>query len=252
MQRFILFTLLFALLYINGIATMIYYTPIDFAFPAELYKMEWTKYLNIQYILLSKEPDIVIILKAARFALAPMSTNIFDVEIVVDDITHKIQIFGQRKGIYYDLPQHLFVLPNNTKKIIVSGIELNLSKQNNIVFTAKDVRGTHEPSMVVLNEAKQQSVRFEFGTKIFVVISAGEKPTGGYKVILDSVELSNDQITIKAHVISPKPTDMVTQAFSYPAVEIELSGLQRGYFKLKCVLIDQGYQHDFVEQIEIF
>ncbi len=233
-------------------ATVIYYTPIDFVFPAELYQTEGTRSLNVQYIILSREPDLVVVLKAWRFAPTSLRNDYFDVEIVGTDFVHRIQIPARQRSFYLDLPQHLFVLPKVVTKIVVSGIEINLQVRQPIPFSTKSVKGTTEPGLMIFNEERKQSSSFAFGSRVFVVISAGERPTGGYSVVVDSVEIEGNAIIIKAHLISPKPTDMVTQAFTYPAVEIELSNLDRGTYTLRCLLEDGTSQKEFVERIDIF
>lgn len=52
----------------------------------------------------------------------------------------------------------------------------------------------------------------------YVLISAGEKPTGGYGVEITGVEKEEGVIYIAAKVVSPKIGDMVIQALTYPHV----------------------------------
>ncbi|MFA5523210.1 MAG: protease complex subunit PrcB family protein [Tissierellales bacterium] len=57
----------------------------------------------------------------------------------------------------------------------------------------------------------------------YILIGAGEKPTGGYSVEVTSVEGNEDSITVTARVNAPKPDEMVTQAISYPSALIRVS-----------------------------
>ncbi|AEH51418.1 protease complex subunit PrcB family protein [Pseudothermotoga thermarum] len=231
----------------------VYYAPVEVVFPSEYYQSVGTRSFNVQYMILSKENEIVLLLKAWRFAPALVSTDVFDVQIVGPNFVHSFEIKGKRRNFYIDLPQHLFILPKETSKILVSGLEVDLQVQKSKdTFLVKPVRGTNEPSVLIFDENRKQTTRFEFGTKIFVVISAGEKPTGGYSIEVDSVLVEEGKIIIKAHVVSPKPTDMVTQVFTYPAVEVELVGLQKGLYTMQVLLVDGTNQHEFLEKIEVF
>jgi hypothetical protein len=57
--------------------------------------------------------------------------------------------------------------------------------------------------------------------KTYILICAGEKPTGGYSIQLDGVTMvAPGSIYITAEVISPSPDMMVTQAITYPCILI--------------------------------
>lgn len=63
------------------------------------------------------------------------------------------------------------------------------------------------------------------GTKTYILISAGEKPTGGFTVKLDEVTLvAPGSIVLTAQVIKPAPDAMVTQALTYPSILIVIDG----------------------------
>ena len=61
--------------------------------------------------------------------------------------------------------------------------------------------------------------------KIYGVITRGERPTGGYTVGLNSLELKKDQegdiLIVYAKFKDPGPEDIVTQAITYPYVVAE-------------------------------
>jgi len=57
--------------------------------------------------------------------------------------------------------------------------------------------------------------------EIYVIATRGEKPTGGYTITIDQIELTKeDQDKTKLIVYTtfedPKPGDIVTQAVTYP------------------------------------
>ncbi|HAA25259.1 MAG TPA: hypothetical protein DCE11_03955 [Ruminiclostridium sp.] len=71
---------------------------------------------------------------------------------------------------------------------------------------------------------KTQGIRFKVvGNKTYILISAGEKPTGGYSIQLESATMvAPGSIYVTAQVISPAPDMMVTQVLTYPCILLEI------------------------------
>ncbi len=65
------------------------------------------------------------------------------------------------------------------------------------------------------------SYRIEGGK---IVLSWGEKPTGGYSITIDQLEMEGDTLKVTYSLQSPSPGDMVTQALTYPEAEAALPG----------------------------
>ncbi|WP_352420343.1 protease complex subunit PrcB family protein [Proteiniborus sp.] len=65
------------------------------------------------------------------------------------------------------------------------------------------------------------SIDFE-GHK-YILVSAGEMPTGGYSVEITSVVGKEDSILVNAKVNAPKPDEMVTEVLTYPNALIRIS-----------------------------
>ena len=63
----------------------------------------------------------------------------------------------------------------------------------------------------------------EDGYPYDVIISSGEKSTGGYDIQILSVDFDGSLLTITVEETEPGPTDMVTEALTYPCCAIELS-----------------------------
>jgi len=55
----------------------------------------------------------------------------------------------------------------------------------------------------------------------YLVISAGERPTGGYGLVLNSVVEGTDKVTIVAELKYPQKGQMVTQVLTYPHLLIK-------------------------------
>ena len=63
------------------------------------------------------------------------------------------------------------------------------------------------------------------GNYIYVLVAAGEKPTGGYSVKITSVVMTKpDEASVYATVEGPGPSDMVIQVITYPHVLIRFDG----------------------------
>lgn len=55
-----------------------------------------------------------------------------------------------------------------------------------------------------------------------LAVFMGERPTGGYRLSLEDLQVRGGALTGIILETSPKPGDMVTQAFTYPLLLIQL------------------------------
>ncbi|WP_338076129.1 protease complex subunit PrcB family protein [Brevibacillus parabrevis] len=63
--------------------------------------------------------------------------------------------------------------------------------------------------------------------KAYVVISAGQRPTGGYRLVADQVKRTGPHgFTVHVRVQPPAPGALKTQAISYPTLVIALPDQQ--------------------------
>ena len=65
----------------------------------------------------------------------------------------------------------------------------------------------------------------EEGFPYKILIAAGEFSTGGYDIEIVDIQYDGTEVTIVVKETAPGPTDMVTEAFTYPCCGIELSFL---------------------------
>ncbi|WP_339805040.1 protease complex subunit PrcB family protein [uncultured Marinobacter sp.] len=63
----------------------------------------------------------------------------------------------------------------------------------------------------------------DFGREHLLVVALGQKPTGGYGVVLRSSEIRSDVLQITAEARAPAPGDMVTQALTTPCAVLAVS-----------------------------
>jgi len=51
---------------------------------------------------------------------------------------------------------------------------------------------------------------------LYILVTYGEKPTGGFEVEITGIEEKEDKIVVTVDFTEPGKDDMVTQAFTYP------------------------------------
>jgi len=62
-----------------------------------------------------------------------------------------------------------------------------------------------------------------YGTDRYLLVSAGEKPTGGYQVVVQSVAATAQKIKVHARLVIPSQEALLTQALTYPHQLIRLN-----------------------------
>lgn len=234
--------------------SMVYYTRVEKAFPAELYEGVGTKSANFQYMFLSYEPDLVVLLKGWVFSpisIPGQEEHFFKVVVESEDFTHETKVKGERQGIYIYMPQLLFVLPSSTRSLNVDGFIVEIPKR--LTFSVRQLqRGGIEPGVHPVDESMREVRTFAKEDKVLLRVDAGQRNTGGYSVRIDEVRLAGRKIYVKAHVESPPPGAMVTQAITYPSALIEIQdGLEVGSYEVKCVLIDKNVEKTFEVEFEV-
>ncbi|WP_226658624.1 protease complex subunit PrcB family protein [Pseudalkalibacillus hwajinpoensis] len=53
---------------------------------------------------------------------------------------------------------------------------------------------------------------------LYIIITRGEMPTGGYSVHIESIEKIDEELVVSYYYTDPKKDDMVTQAITKPIV----------------------------------
>lgn len=233
---------------------MIYSTLVEKTLPEDLYQWIGPMSANFQYLILSYEPDLVVLVKGWIFSpisLGEQQERVFSIVAEGDDFKHEFNVKGKRSGIYIYMPQHLFVLPSNTRCLKLDGFIVEIPRRLN--FSTRHVpRGGVEAGVYTVDESLRQTSVFETGQKILIRVDAGQKNTGGYSVRVDEVRLAGKRIFVRAHVESPEPGSMVTQAITYPSVLIELQEqLEAGTYIVECVLVDRNMEKRFEAEFEV-
>lgn len=71
-------------------------------------------------------------------------------------------------------------------------------------------------------KSQERALVCKLDETIYVIVTRGEKPTGGYGIIIDKIDMEKEEDKVKVVVYvkfkDPKPGDMVTQVVTYPYV----------------------------------
>ncbi|MEW5922223.1 MAG: protease complex subunit PrcB family protein [Bacillota bacterium] len=70
---------------------------------------------------------------------------------------------------------------------------------------------------------------YDTGGNIYLMISAGEKPTGGYSLTLRSLQKQNSSLYLEVEEKAPAKDEMVIQVLTYPTLVIKLDKAYDGY-----------------------
>lgn len=65
-------------------------------------------------------------------------------------------------------------------------------------------------------EKRRGTHHADFGDKTYILVAWGEKPTGGYAVRIEEILAGRDADVVVVRLTAPGPTDVVTQALTYP------------------------------------
>ncbi|MGM0651916.1 MAG: protease complex subunit PrcB family protein [Bacillota bacterium] len=57
---------------------------------------------------------------------------------------------------------------------------------------------------------------YELEGVLYILVTYGEKPTGGYDVEITEIVLQDEKVVVTAEFIEPAEDEMVTQALTYP------------------------------------
>ncbi|MFP4456745.1 MAG: protease complex subunit PrcB family protein [Clostridia bacterium] len=76
------------------------------------------------------------------------------------------------------------------------------------------------------NKGELGTYQFESEDKIYLLIAAGEKRTGGYSIELENEMLEGNTFSGELSLNAPSEDEMVTMALTYPTILIEFTGLE--------------------------
>ncbi len=96
---------------------------------------------------------------------------------------------------------------------VVEGVGALPEDIQNIIPVLKEQRGYYV----------FRSPEYDTGEEVFIVVFAGEKPTGGYDLRVESLQVENDTLQIIVEETEPKADEHVIQVLTYPMATVAIS-----------------------------
>lgn len=110
---------------------------------------------------------------------------------------------------------HMRANPDDRKKQDLSVIRTPAELAARSPWSELDANAQVVEKMAVAAVAKLLKVpEIDWQKQMLIVVTAGSKPTGGWKVNIDSVKLEGKEMKIEWHATPPK--GIATQAFTHP------------------------------------
>jgi len=105
---------------------------------------------------------------------------------------------------------------SNNKSVVIGDIDFELIDSDTL--TDNSLKEWYDE-----NNNKKGLSFLDFKEHKYILVGAGEKPTGGYSVEVISVVGKEDSIIVNAKVNAPKADEMVTEAITYPSILLRVS-----------------------------
>ncbi|OAA31534.1 hypothetical protein AT15_05525 [Kosmotoga arenicorallina S304] len=249
MKRTVLFSLLLLLISmgvqaVEGVIVM----PVKMPCDDSLYEHFGSRTANIQILDLScpEENLYVFILKGWLFLPnSEIHSGETTLKLVGRDTNFEKTLSLKRNGSYLTLEPRLLLLSKDIKTVEVMGVLVDISELVSVKLPFEVVKFPID----AIKEAGVFPVSVEGnswdfseklpGNRIFLIVSAGEKPTGGYSLEVGKVNLYKHKITMEATLTYPPKGAFVTQVLTYPAVMLKLPELLEGEYELELVLLSE-------------
>jgi len=217
--------------------------PVSDMIPDTLFESLGTRTAQFHYFKLNDDRthSTTLIIKGWLFAPdESMHEKIDKVFVSGDNYDLRYDVKLERDGAYFRLEPHLFVLPPDVSEMSLFGLQLVLSEEEIVMDFEVIVPGrmprrfTEGLDIFRIDEDDLlQERRFVAGESALIGIFGGERPTGGYSLRVDSIVRAGDEIRVSAILNAPSRDAFVTQAFTYPAIVIDLPlDIERGDYRI--------------------
>ena len=92
--------------------------------------------------------------------------------------------------------------------------------QENIAFETVEMQNAPKDVQTTVQQKWLEKSTFTIPSNddLYIIITRGEMPTGGYSVSIDSIIKEGNEIVVSYFYTDPKKDDMVTQAITKPIV----------------------------------
>ncbi len=162
--------------------------------------------------------------------------TILEIEFSDSYITKSLPL--NETNLYFNVEPHIIIASKNIERIKLMNIEIHASdflpieqpfNELGVETTTSRIAGIN--ALKVVDNKAEITEEVPVDENLFLLISAGEKPTGGYSLKINEVYKKGREFIVKATLNSPSKSDFVTQAFTYPQKAIELGKYNTGQYE---------------------
>lgn len=171
--------------------------------------------------------------------------------IEYDNFKFEYNVDNKISKIYSDIPLHLIICPANSK-IKIGSIYLpydDSNKSNNA--TIENIPKIQEMGIYTFSIENGNILIKDYffeNEEIYVLINAGLRKTGGFSIEIKSYEIRGNEIVIDGEFLEPSKKDIVTQAFTFPSVQVKIGKLKTGNYVITANIKNLG---NFTKTIEV-
>lgn len=250
MKKFILILLIFAfnLIAFSGI---VYVHSVSANIPQNLFEYTGSRSNMIYYLELFNDGKEKGYLVSGWFFTPAKPIEKTKIIIEYDNFKFEYELENEISKIYSDIPLHLIICPSNSR-IKVGEFYIPFKNNNEdkaeLIINIPKIQEmgiftfTIENGEVILKDSFNQN------EEIYILINAGIRKTGGFSLEINTYEIKNNQIVIEGEFKEPSKDQVVTQAFSFPSVQIKIGKLKPGNYVIKANIKNLGI---FSKTIEV-
>ena len=220
---------------------------------------------NVNFTVLSKSNSEEVAIVLSGWLFDPGSENsereVF-IQLRGNGESYEKKISLMREGIYYTMNPFILTFQRGYT-LVVMGLEVDYDKNRGddaieLGFEDVSVEVEWDSDVSILlgevNEGLFTQVSAILEEPV-LLIKGGERPTGGYNIVIDGVYLHEDRtIEVAAKLQTPGSGDFVTQAFTYPHKAIRILGLHSGNYdvSVRMEVLKDGEVIDIYEYSSCF
>ena len=112
--------------------------------------------------------------------------------------------------------------------------EQKFQKTGEVEYTVMEEGAVPKELLEVIREKQQEPFRLTFLTEdsLYLVQGYGEKPTGGYSVVVSDLFSAQEGICVKTTLLGPAKDDKVTATKTFPYIVIRIQAVDSEVFFL--------------------
>ncbi|MCD6105614.1 MAG: protease complex subunit PrcB family protein [Thermosipho sp. (in: Bacteria)] len=251
MKKFILIFIIFVFNMI-AFSGIVYVHSVSANIPQNLFEYTGSRSNMIYYLELFNDGEEKGYLVSGWFFTPVKPIEKTKILIEYDNFKFEYNIDNKISKIYSDIPLHLIICPSNSEiKIGEIYLPNNDNEKRNTKDVIKNIPKIQEMGIFTFTIENGEVLLknlFDQNEEIYILINAGIRKTGGFSIDIKSYEIKNSQIVIEGELKEPSKNEIVTQAFTFPSIQIKIGKLKPGNYVIKANIKNLGI---FTKTIEI-